>query len=84
MTQLTLHLDDERTAIYTAYAAAHHRTPDEMLAHDRQQWPGGPMAGFTTWVAQQWEAFGVPFGSRSVTDDELVAFQQWLTDGTTP
>lgn len=31
---------------YAAYCAAHGRTPEDMLAHDEQEWPGGKMCGY--------------------------------------
>ena len=42
---------------YTAYAKAHNKTPDEMLAHDKNAWPGGCMAGFILWVRQKKQEF---------------------------
>ena len=36
---------------YTAYASAHGKTPDEMLEHDRAEWPGGCMCGFLVWIS---------------------------------
>lgn len=43
---------------YVAYAAAHGRTTDEMLAHDRDAFPGGRMAGFMIWLGRAWQAAG--------------------------
>lgn len=73
-----------RTARYQAYAAAHDRTPEAMLAHDRQRSPGGQMTGYTRWIAEQWDAFGIPIMSRSTSDAEQDAFTTWLTERTTP
>jgi len=42
---------------YAAYARTHGKTPDEMMTHDRSEFPGGVMAGFSVWIAQQWRAF---------------------------
>jgi hypothetical protein len=37
---------------YVQYAKVHGRTPDDMLAHDRERWPGGVMTGYILWVSQ--------------------------------
>lgn len=43
------------TPIYRAYAADHEKTPEQMIRADRDAYPGGSMAGFIAWVAQQRE-----------------------------
>jgi GTP-dependent phosphoenolpyruvate carboxykinase len=42
---------------YIAYAKAHGKTPDAMLAHDKKEWPGGCMTGFILWMREQKGAF---------------------------
>lgn len=42
---------------YVAYATAHGKTPDAMMAHDRDAWPGGCMCGFITWMSEMKRAF---------------------------
>jgi hypothetical protein len=43
---------------YVQYAKVHGRTPDDMLVHDRERWPGGIMTGYILWVSQvQQECF---------------------------
>lgn len=42
---------------YLAYCSAHGRTPDDMLAYDREQFPGGCMVGFMLWINQRMTAF---------------------------
>ncbi len=38
---------------FVNYARAHGRGPAEQLAHDRQQYVGGSMAGFIIWNSQR-------------------------------
>ena len=38
---------------YVAYATAHSKTPDDMLAIDTQAYPGGCMTGFLIWIGKQ-------------------------------
>jgi len=42
---------------YVAYAKAHGKTPDAMMEHDRDAWPGGCMCGFILWMSEQEMAF---------------------------
>ena len=50
---------------FVAYARAHNRTPEGMLAHDERRWPGGKMTGFMLWVQGHWKTWreerGVPW-----------------------
>ena len=39
---------------YTEYAKAHGKTEEEMLSQDKEQYPGGCMAGFVTWINDKW------------------------------
>lgn len=50
---------------YLAYAAAHGRDPEAMLAHDAEAWPGGNMTGFLLWISERWQAFGNVRGVRA-------------------
>jgi len=42
---------------YVAYAKVHNKSPDEMLSHDKKEWPGGRMTGFMLWMGEQKKAF---------------------------
>lgn len=55
MSQLPLFSEptEEWNPIYVAYAKAHGRSPEAMLAHDRERWPGGAMAGFMIWNSKR-------------------------------
>lgn len=44
---------------YLAYAKEAGHTPDEQLAHDRQAWPGGCMAGFILWISGKRQLFAM-------------------------
>lgn len=50
-----------RSHYYAAYARAHGKPPEDMLAADRAQYPGGSMCGFIIWVSQQKQAFWSTF-----------------------
>ena len=42
---------------YLAYCLEHRQSPDDMLATDRQRYPGGCMCGFLLWMSarlQEW------------------------------
>ena len=41
---------------YVAYAAAHGKTPDAMMAHDEQAYVGC-MCGFMLWISEMSRAF---------------------------
>jgi hypothetical protein len=38
---------------YLAYCQAHGKTPDEMMQHDIEAYPGGCMTGFILWSGEQ-------------------------------
>lgn len=66
---------------YVAYAAAHGRSPADMLAEDKDCWPGVRMVGFILWIGRQWEAWRAANGRKR--DDFLTAadhasFDAWL------
>lgn len=58
---------------YVAYAQAHGRSPEAMLEHDGEQWPGGKMCGFMIWVSQrkqEWMQLHGRKGDLGLVSDE--------------
>lgn len=40
---------------YLAYCRAHGNSdPEEMLARERERWPGGVMCGYLLWIDARW------------------------------
>ncbi len=73
---------------YLAYAAAHGRDPDAMLAHDREAWSGGCMVGFICWISDgmaDWlRVRGVKREAVCMTDETTAAdFTAFLQARTT-
>lgn len=69
---------------YVAYAKAHGRSPEAMLEHDEEQWPGGKMAGFILWIRERWaewrKLFGPPPGPWEwhPMEADHKHFDEWL------
>ena len=42
---------------YVAYAEHNNKTPEEMLVHDRELYPGGHMVGFMIWISENIKRF---------------------------
>ncbi len=68
---------------FTAYSRAHGLTPAQMAASDAKSFPGGPMAGFITWIGASWDAWELHTGRPSrhrvaLTVAEHAAFDEWL------
>lgn len=66
---------------YLNYCRAHGKTPDEMLEHDRKEWPGGVMAGFILWhkarLGESMKALPGAWAPYGLTDH--AAYDAWLT-----
>lgn len=70
---------------YVAYASSEGLTPKEILAKDKERWPGGHMAGFMSWVRRHWEMWDRAQGhSRARCDErpdsDYTAFTAWLLE----
>lgn len=66
---------------YLAYCVAHGRTPEEMLAHDAERFPGGKMAGFIVWISRQvreWRS--TRRVGADLSDDEQEDLTRWILD----
>lgn len=68
---------------YEAYAKARGAaSADEMRERDRVEWPGGPMAGFMIWIADQWHVWEYENGAGSHSAPRSIAdhdnFDRWL------
>lgn len=42
---------------YRAYAASQGLSTDAVMERDREQYPGGVMAGYMSWIDEQWRAW---------------------------
>lgn len=68
------------TTRYVAYATAHGRSCEAMLAADRADWPGGSMTGFLLWMddaLREWQGTTRLDVSRC-SPCEAAAFEGWL------
>jgi len=66
---------------FVAYARAHGNTPDEQLATDRVEWPGGIMAGYMLWISDRWSEWNAEKGHPDGQPHSLAqhaAFDEWL------
>lgn len=50
--------DREYSERFKLYAKSRGLTPDDVLARDDEEWPGGKMAGFVLWSAEMLRQFG--------------------------
>lgn len=69
---------------YFHYARLHGRTPDEMLAYDKERFPGGHMGGFMIWINERWDEYALAAGVTNRHETPLftlshaAAFDAWL------
>ena len=74
----------EQNPRFVAYARTNGNTPDAQAAADRDRFPGGPMAGFTTWLNARWRDWATEAGHDLVrlSAADHAAFDAWLTERT--
>lgn len=66
---------------YVAYCVAHGAVnPDEMIAADRERYPGGVMSGYIRWINERWLAWDKETGHKKPHHDETdhTKFDEWL------
>lgn len=67
---------------YVVYALAHGRTPDQMMEHDKERYPGGKMCGFMLWISDRWQAWHKAHGYRRhdyiITREDHGHFDEWI------
>ena len=73
---------------YVIWAKKHGLTPEQMVAKDDKDWPGGCMVGYSLWIQEQvkmiCQFYGVtPYDLRSIIghcgdQDYHKVFDQWL------
>ncbi len=83
--QAESHKDSGMNPLYVDYARSHGLSADEMLARDREQYPGGCMTGFILFVADMkrkfWEVCPEAFFCKR--PNQLVdfdAFYRFITE----
>ena len=67
---------------YQVYAIAHGRSPDDMMAHDEAEYPGGKMTGYIVWVNRKWSDWHAAqiIPRTYCTDADHAAFDLWLVE----
>ena len=69
---------------YVAYAIAHEKIPEDMLAFDKERYPGGCMTGFMLWIQNKWRVWAKLTGTdlEFLGEKEHEAFDIWLKNCT--
>jgi hypothetical protein len=65
---------------YVAYAKSNGKTPDEMLKHDKNNFPGGCMANYIIWINSKISDFKCLIGKNGygLSREEHDQFNEWL------
>lgn len=74
---------------YLAYCKANgfENDPNGMLEHDKEQWPGGHMAGFMLWIRHRLSDYYVEHPDvpkALVLDVDHERFDAWLANWSAP
>ena len=76
----------EWTPRYKLYSKLNGKTPEEMLQHDDEAWPGGIVCGFSLWIQACWREFAKLHGCSNTNKVCLKLgvrthpeFDEWLT-----
>lgn len=67
---------------YVEYSKEHGRSPEAMLAADKERWPGACMCGFICWINDRWTEFSNNFkrDRHMHLPQDHVDFDAWLTE----
>ena len=67
---------------FALYARAQGRKPQAQLDHDREEYPGGCMAGFILWMGPFFRRFATECPEHYVGNaiHDHAAFDRWLED----
>lgn len=65
---------------YVAYAKSKGNSPDEQLAKDTDEFPGGCMVSFSIWIRSKWAEWHKAIGEHKEihTKADHAAFDKWL------
>lgn len=64
---------------YLAYCRARGYDPEVMLQRDREQFPGGCMAGYINWISNLWNVWESEGNDRRAPEGHE-KFDAWLED----
>lgn len=64
---------------YVWYAQAYSRSPENQLAHDKQEWVGGCMTGFILWIQDKWKIFRA-IHRIELHMDQNKMFDDWMVE----
>lgn len=65
---------------YVAYAAAHNKTPEAMIEHDKEAWPGGKMTGYILWSNAHWSRWFVECKGRKRAEPASSSYPDYISE----